>query len=171
MRRLKFCARFSISYLLAVFTDKWKDGKLPVVAYSPSLGCKLHVEPTAGDMIRSVSESLGGDRYNLKMLTWLLELLVPPWGLIASFFTEPSPAFVDNLLSPYQNLARNCDQYYIASLMCKYYMKVLNCSQQPQQRSFGSPSSPTKNRLLPKTNRSSMQCFSELASTNHQVPY
>ena len=72
-RRLKFCARFSISYLLAVFTDKWKDGKLPVVAYSPSLGCKLHVEPTAGDMIRSVSGITGRRSIQVKnanLVTW-----------------------------------------------------------------------------------------------------
>ena len=36
-----------------------------------------------------------------KVLTWLLELLVPPWVLTASLFKEPSPAFVDTLLSPY----------------------------------------------------------------------
>ena len=61
---------------------------------------------------------------------WLLELLVPPWELIASFFTEPSPAFVDSLLSPYKNFPKNCDQYSVASWMCKQYMRLLTCSQQ-----------------------------------------
>lgn len=72
----------------------------------------------------------------VKILTWLLELLVPPWGLIASFFTEPSPLLVDNLLSPYKNFVINCDQYSIASQICNSTNSSL----------LGSPSNLTKNR-------------------------
>lgn len=107
------------------FTDKWQYNKLPVAAYSPSLGCKLHAEPTVSNMSRPVSSITRREIKTIKiLLTWLLELLVPPWGLIASFFTEPSPAFVESLLSPYENFPKNCDQYSVTSWWCKQHMSI-----------------------------------------------
>jgi len=45
-----------MNYLLQhCFTDKLQYDRLPVAAYSPSLGCKLHAEPTVSNMSSSVS--------------------------------------------------------------------------------------------------------------------